>query len=233
MTRPHRHDSRISDRWMRAYSEHEIDRPHDPSADERVIVVDDPTGRVAALVRAALTGARVIHPQDAPMNGELHVSAWYGPIQWARLDADKRPQTVIITAAYDPGEAAEALRRGSLGYVDMRISREALGRALAAALEGEPVFPRGVLARWALGRNRMRLALPLTERQREVAELIADGATNKEIASTLRIAIGTVERHVSEVFRRLNVTNRASLVAALGDRPRTDTDGPSPPGDPI
>ena len=58
---------------------------------------------------------------------------------------------------------------------------------------------------------------PLTERERAVARLVAEGATNREIARVLFVSPKTVERHVSNTFRKVGVRNRAELAARLRD----------------
>jgi DNA-binding NarL/FixJ family response regulator len=59
----------------------------------------------------------------------------------------------------------------------------------------------------------------LTDREHEIAVLVAAGASNREIASDLFLSRKTVERHVSNVLAKLGVRNRAELAALLGDAP--------------
>ncbi|HVR33308.1 MAG TPA: response regulator transcription factor, partial [Acidimicrobiia bacterium] len=58
---------------------------------------------------------------------------------------------------------------------------------------------------------------PLTAREREVARLVASGATNREIAQTLFLSPKTVERHISNALRKLGARNRAELAARVRD----------------
>jgi DNA-binding NarL/FixJ family response regulator len=58
---------------------------------------------------------------------------------------------------------------------------------------------------------------PLTEREREIVQLIAAGASNPEIAQQLFLSRKTVERHVSNLFKKLGVRNRAELVARVAE----------------
>ena len=57
----------------------------------------------------------------------------------------------------------------------------------------------------------------LTGRQREVMALLAQGKSNKEIASDLGLAAGTVKIHISNIFKALNVRNRTQAVIAAGE----------------
>ena len=67
--------------------------------------------------------------------------------------------------------------------------------------------------------RRAAAGAPLTEREQEVAGLVAEGATNREIAKMLFLSPKTVERHVSNVFKKVGVRNRAELASRLRDLP--------------
>jgi non-specific serine/threonine protein kinase len=67
-----------------------------------------------------------------------------------------------------------------------------------------------------------RAATELTRREREIADLVADGRSNKEIASTLVISFRTVEGHVEHILTKLGFTSRAQIAAwVTGQRART------------
>jgi ATP/maltotriose-dependent transcriptional regulator MalT len=57
----------------------------------------------------------------------------------------------------------------------------------------------------------------LSQRETEVLRLIADGATNKEIANELILTVNTVKRHISNIFGKLHVSNRAQAIARSRD----------------
>jgi LuxR family maltose regulon positive regulatory protein len=57
------------------------------------------------------------------------------------------------------------------------------------------------------------LVEPLSERERQVLQLIADGATNQEIATELVLALNTVKKHTSNIFGKLGVSNRTQAIA--------------------
>jgi DNA-binding NarL/FixJ family response regulator len=59
----------------------------------------------------------------------------------------------------------------------------------------------------------------LTEREQEIARLVAEGGTNREIAKVLFLSPKTVERHVSNVFKKVGVRNRTELASRLRDLP--------------
>ena len=66
--------------------------------------------------------------------------------------------------------------------------------------------------------RRVAAGAPLTEREQEVARLVTEGATNREIAQRLFLSPKTVERHVSNVFKKIGVRNRAELASRLSGR---------------
>lgn len=96
------------------------------------------------------------------------------------------PEAESLMLAAEPGAVRVAASRLNGLAVRVEILREA---------EAEP--PR------------------LTRRQRDVAQLLAAGKRNREIAETLRISEHTVRRHLESIFRRLNVPNRTAAVAEL------------------
>ena len=69
------------------------------------------------------------------------------------------------------------------------------------------------LARLSVGTTK---AAPLTRREREIAVLIAEGLSNKEIARDLRIGASTVKNHVHSILEKLNVRRRSAIVHQLG-----------------
>lgn len=63
----------------------------------------------------------------------------------------------------------------------------------------------------------------LTQRELQVAELVADGQTNRQIGGELFLSVKTVERHLARIFSKLDISARAKLAAMVAsDRPRRD-----------
>jgi DNA-binding NarL/FixJ family response regulator len=114
----------------------------------------------------------------------------------------------------------EALALGFAGLASRDITPRAFERTVAAAARGETAFPRGVLdalldTAHLAPRSAGRSAGPsLTPRQDQIVELIAQGATDREIAGILRISQSTAHKHVQNALRRLNAKTRSQLVAA-------------------
>jgi DNA-binding NarL/FixJ family response regulator len=67
-------------------------------------------------------------------------------------------------------------------------------------------------------------AAPLTAREREIAELVSTGMTNSQIAARLFLSVRTVETHLSQIYRKLGLANRASLTRTMLGKPAPRTD---------
>ena len=108
------------------------------------------------------------------------------------------------------------------------ISPDELVRAVQAVARGEAIFGQSIAAqvlRYFNGLNASTVSFPeLTSREREVLELIAGGRSNGEIAQILSLSGKTVRNHVSIIFGKLRVADRAQAIvrareAGLGHRP--------------
>ncbi len=147
----------------------------------------------------------------------------------AVLDALRKSQPNVKFLALSVSDAAEdvigLIRAGARGYVTKTISPEQLADAVRRVADGDAVFsPR--LAGFVLDAFAARPDAPvvdpeldqLTNREREVLRLLARGYAYKEIAKELYISIKTVETHVSNVLRKLQVSNRYELSRWAADR---------------
>ncbi len=200
--------------------------PAEASAPARVLVVDV-LGEVFDRLRELSLPVALWRLLDARRMAsnlaiDLVVFAAYGPIDWEMAaQISSRAPTLIITTTYQRSEAEQALRRDLIGYLDAGIARPALDRALRGAVsQDEPAFPRELIGAWMREQRESAdaanaTANGLTTRQREILALIAQGATDKEIAAALGIAIPTAQKHVSNMLRRLEVPNRAAAVATM------------------
>jgi DNA-binding NarL/FixJ family response regulator len=149
----------------------------------------------------------------------------------AVLEALRRTQPQVKFLALSVSDAAEdvigLIRAGARGYVTKTISPEQLADAVRRVAEDDAVFsPR--LAGFVLDAFASRPDVPvadpeldqLTNREREVLRLLARGYAYKEIAKELYISIKTVETHVSNVLRKLQMSNRYELSRWAADRSR-------------
>lgn len=131
----------------------------------------------------------------------------------------KHPEVAFLalSASDASDDVVGVVRAGASGYVTKAISPEELTDAITRVAAGEPVFsPR--LAGFVLdafssipvGSVDAELDL-LSDREREVLQLIARGYTYREVGDELFISIKTVESHVSSVLRKLQLSNRNEL----------------------
>jgi DNA-binding NarL/FixJ family response regulator len=110
------------------------------------------------------------------------------------------------------------MRAGACGYVPKGANQAEMLRAIRAVANGEAIFGPGIAQRLIGFFSASRLsAAPrifpeLTEREAEVLELIAHGHTNEEIARQLVLSLKTVRNHVSNIFSKLQVADRAQAV---------------------
>jgi DNA-binding NarL/FixJ family response regulator len=139
-----------------------------------------------------------------------------------RVRRDRSPLRVVALGLDgNPGEALTWAMAGAAGLVARNATSEELVRALAGVARGEapcsPVVISALLR--AVGTpadgTRGEPGVALTAREREVAELIAVGLTNKQIAASLQIEPGTVKSHVHSVIRKLRVSRRAQVAALV------------------
>ena len=133
-----------------------------------------------------------------------------------------RPSTkvVILTAFVDEDQIVMALDAGASGYVKKSSSIDELVIAIRASHGGNTFFSEDInrqydtaelLRRSQTNPERTGLLL-LTPREREVLQLVAEGATNREVADELSISIKTVETHKSHIMDKLQVRKRTELI---------------------
>lgn len=134
-------------------------------------------------------------------------------------------RVIILTTFDDDAYVFDGLRAGALGYLLKDVSGEELAEAIRKVAGGgaliEPSVARKVLAEFARLAEPVqppveRLPVPLSERELEVLRLLAQGASNKQIASRLYLAEGTVKNYISTIFDKLGVEDRTQ--AALKAR---------------
>jgi len=129
---------------------------------------------------------------------------------------DGLPTRVLMLSAHDESSVVfDALQAGAAGYLLKEASRDEIVAAVFAVARGESVLPSEVAA-GLVGEIRLRSPADtpvLTEREREILRLIADGKSFSEIASALFIGVTTVKTHAQHVYDKLGVSDRAAAVA--------------------
>lgn len=118
---------------------------------------------------------------------------------------------LVLTTFDDASLVKRLLDAGASGYILKDVSPEELSSAIVATAQGGLVLdPR--IARYAAGNPQLTI---LTPTERSVAEKVAQGMNNQEIASSLFLAEGTVKNHVSALLRKLDARDRTVLALHL------------------
>lgn len=179
------------------------------------VIGDAPDGKVAVAETARLRPDVVLMDVRMPeMNGldaaRAILSAGFDP-----------PVRVLMLTTFDIDDYVyEALGLGASGFLLKDAPAEELVRAVRVVAAGEallaPTVTRRLIAEVTMRRSARRTPSPalgaLTPREREILELIARGMSNTEIAEALFIAEQTVKTHVSKVFTKLDLRDRAQAV---------------------
>ena len=218
----------------------------------RVLVADDHTlfreGLTALLasvpdvevVGQAATGSQVVEMAESLLPDiilmDLQMPGMNG-IEATRavLHATPHVGVIVLTMFEDADSVFAAMRAGARGYLLKGADQAEVVRALRAVSSGEALFSPAIARRLVdyfshLQSPREGGAFPeLTEREREVLDLLAHGWTNAEITTQLKLSPKTVRNHVSNILSKLQVVDRSQAIvrareAGFGDRGR-----PTPP----
>lgn len=124
---------------------------------------------------------------------------------------------LVVTMFEDDGSVFAAMRAGARGYLLKDADQDELVRAVKAVQRGEAIFSPAIAQRlihyFGALRPTPAVAFPeLTEREREILQFIAQGHSNQEIASRLVLSLKTVQNHVSNIFSKLQVADRAQAI---------------------
>lgn len=214
----------------------------------RVVVVDDHPlfrfGLCAALAerddvevvgeaaggQAAIEAARALTPDVIVM--DLHLPD-LGGVEATRAITNTNPRIgVLVLTMFDDSESVfNAMRAGARGYLLKGAEPDELVRAVHAVGRGEAIFGQSIAAQVLRYFNGLPAtdapSFPeLTSREREVLSLIAAGRNNTEIAQALSLSGKTVRNHVSVIFGKLRVADRAQAIvrareAGMGREHRT------------
>ena len=140
-------------------------------------------------------------------------------LEVAARAAQEHPATrvIIVSMHGDDESVRRALVAGAAGYLLKNSDRSELELALSTVARGDtwlsPSLTKRVVAAYAQGARAADGPFEvLTPRQREVLQLVAEGHSNKEIASRLNVALKTVETHRTELMERLGIHGVAGLV---------------------
>jgi DNA-binding NarL/FixJ family response regulator len=131
-----------------------------------------------------------------------------------RIDIREVSETVnvlmICSDTDDPSDAVNAVRTGARGILFKRCTIMELTQAIRAVATGQVWMPLSLQAR-VVDTLHEDLRVPLTRREREIVRQVALGLRNGEISKALFISEQTVKTHLSHIFRKIGVRDRAAL----------------------
>ena len=202
-----------------------------PAAQSSVLVVDDhallrtgvaniisqePTLRVVAEAANGLEAVEAYQryrPDVTLLDLRMPVMEGVEAVRQIRL---RDPQAkVIVLTTYDADEdITRALKAGAKAYVLKDISADGLIACIRDVLAGKTYLAPAAAAKLAEGVTRVQL----TPRELATLRLMADGKSNKEIASALGISERTVKTHLGHLFEKLGVTSRTEAVKVASRR---------------
>jgi DNA-binding NarL/FixJ family response regulator len=214
----------------------------------RILVADDHAGfrsGVAALLGTqsglALAGeaetgndavAQALSLQPDVVLMDLNMPGLDGIAATRRIvDTSPHIAVLVLTMADNDAAVFDALRAGARGYLLKGADRDELTRAIRAVASGEAIFgpdvARRLMAYFATAPVKAPAFPDLSERELEVLDLIARGMSNQQIVDRLVISPKTVRNHISNIFSKLQVRDRAEAVVRAreaglgGEQPRT------------
>lgn len=206
----------------------------------RILIVDDHASFRAGL-HALLSTAGQMEVAGEAENGEGAVAAasklqpdvilmdiqmpGMNGIEATRLISQSSPHigVIVLTMFEDDDSVFSAMRAGARGYLLKGADQAEILRAIRAVSNGEALFGPGIARRlmnFFAQLNPPRGAQPFPElsaREREVLDLIARGMNNHEIAERLSISQKTARNHVSNIFNKLQVADRAQAIIRARD----------------
>jgi DNA-binding NarL/FixJ family response regulator len=151
-------------------------------------------------------------------------------IETARAIRARLPDTriIVLTAWADPDKLIEAINAGAEGYITKDMPPHKLIAAIHSALAGDPPIAGTValealrrLGRSGVSADPSTALRQLTMRQMQIVRFLAEGLTNKEIASSLGVSDETVAAHLKTIFKKLGVHSRAGAAWAYLAAERT------------
>jgi DNA-binding NarL/FixJ family response regulator len=130
-----------------------------------------------------------------------------------RLAAEAPTVRAIVLSSFELDEEIyAAVKAGARGYVHKESSAEEILKAIQSVYAGKQAFPRRIAEKL----SHSQMSAGLSEREREVLELVARGLTNKEVATTLGLSQFTVRNHLNHITEKLDVSDRTeAIIVAL------------------
>ena len=179
------------------------------SEDGRIEVVAE-----AATGREAIDAIRREQPDVALVDYQMPEVDGTGVVR-AVVREELGTRVLLLSAHTDSAIVFDALQEGAAGYLGKEARRAEIVEAVLKAARGETVVPAEV-ASGLVGEIRLRAqpsAPVLSERERQVLQAFARGASIPQVAAELTIGVSTVKTHTQRLYEKLGVSDRAAAVA--------------------
>lgn len=136
---------------------------------------------------------------------------------------DEKIRIIILTTFDDSDYILSAINNGASGYLLKDISAAALIDAVKNAFAGDTILPSKIAKKItdaavmvSADRNlKLKKTFNLSDREAEIALMIADGFTNRQIAAALKLSDGTSRNYISSIYLKLGVDNRISAAEKI------------------
>jgi DNA-binding NarL/FixJ family response regulator len=173
------------------------------------VVGEASDGETAVVLTAELAPDLVLMDLQMPGGGGLAAIR-------AITEHSPSANVLVVTMFEDDDSVFAAIRAGARGYVLKDMDADDFARAIVAVGRGEALFSRGIATRMMHFFNEPRsIARPfpdLTDSERNVLQSMATGANNAAIARELSLSPKTVRNYISNIFRKLQVADRAEAI---------------------
>lgn len=177
---------------------------------------------IAADGAAAIEKCRVYRPDVVLM--DIRMPNMNGVVATQRIKAEFPETKVIVLTTFDDSDyILNAINHGASGYLLKDIGSSALIDAVKNACAGDTILPAKIAKRIAdaakdVSSNReirLKRAFSLSERETEIALMMYEGFTNRQISSALKLSEGTARNYISAIYIKTGSDNRASFLAAV------------------
>ena len=164
----------------------------------------------AATAAQAVSKARALQPDLVLLDLLLPGTSGHEAIpELAKVSP--RSRVLVVSSQAAPSSVRQALSAGAAGYVPKRASDEELVAAILQVAAGEGYVDPDLGAKLVVP-DRLAALEPLSERERDILQLLALGYTNQEIGRKRFISVRTVDTHRGHIMRKLGLETRAELV---------------------
>lgn len=139
----------------------------------------------------------------------------HSPVEFERWVRTNYPEviTLVLTAHDRDVYLTGMMDAGAVGYLDKKLRAGELIAAIRRAARGEFLFDKSQLQRARRWREETQLRWEsLSDRERQVLQMLTEGMSNQTIAAALEIKVNTVEKHLENVYKKLVVSSRTEAV---------------------